>query len=127
MKYRLLLLGIWISFLFCYLEWGQDNSGFMFQMEWTAFMEARKSLSAIVHPFILLPFLGQILVLIAIFQKRSRRRLVVAGVLLLSLLVLMILLVGILAFNLKIILSTVPFLLIAVYVLFFCTRVVQEA
>lgn len=116
---RLLVLGLLVSFLLCYLEWGQSNSGFLFQLEYQVFAAGNKSLSSIVHPLILIPFGGQLLLLIVVFQRNPRRRLAVIGILLLSLLVLVILLVGILVFNLKIILSTLPFLLLSVYYVFF--------
>ncbi|HLF64674.1 MAG TPA: hypothetical protein VI603_13010 [Saprospiraceae bacterium] len=116
---RLIHLGLLITFLLCYLEWGQDNSGFLFQLEYSVISAGNKSLSSIVHPLILLPFAGQVILLIAVFLRNPNRRLVNVSILLLSVLVLVILLVGILVFELKIILSTLPFLMLSVYYIFF--------
>jgi len=111
-KPRLINLGLFITFLICYLEWAGGNSGFVFEMEYTIFTKEDKA-NSFTHPFILIPLCGQIMLLIAIFIPN--KKLTLAALALLSLLVLMILLVGILSLNIKVIASTLPFLAIAIY------------
>lgn len=111
-KPRLINLGLFITFLICYLEWAGGNSGFVFQLELTIFSKDDKS-NSFTHPFVLIPLSGQILLFITIFFPN--KKLTLAATILLSVLVLMILLVGILSFNIKIIASTLPFLAIAIY------------
>ena len=111
-KPRLINLGLFITFLICYLEWAGGNSGFVFQLELTVFSKDDKS-NSFTHPFVLIPLFGQILLFIAIFFPN--KKLTLAALLLLSVLVLMILLVGCLSLNPKIIASTLPFLSIAIY------------
>jgi hypothetical protein len=115
---RLISIGLFLSFLLCYLEWGGDNSGFLFQLEYQVFIKQTNLLSSITHPLIFLPLSGQLLLLLNTFQKYPKRKLVLIGMLLLAVLVLMILLVGLLAFNYKTIISTLPFLGISMVFIF---------
>lgn len=125
-KKRLIHLGLFLTSLVCYLEWGSDRSGFLFQMELEVFQAGAQSLSSILHPLVLIPMLGQIILLITVFQRNPSRRLAVIATLALGVLVLVILLVGILVFNVKIILSTLPFLGLAVVYLFFMKRKIVD-
>jgi len=112
---RLLPLFIFLSTFLCYLEWGGGNSGFLFQLESDLFFKSTEA-SSFVHPLILLPLVGQVLILISVFLPN--KKLTLAGILLLAVLVLMILFVGILSMNLKIILSTLPFVTLSAYFIF---------
>ena len=66
------------------------------------------------HPLILLPFAGQVLLLVNLFLAKPRRRLGTFGLVLMGVLALMILLVGILSRNIWMVLSILPFLALAV-------------
>jgi hypothetical protein len=107
---RLILACLLISFLFVYLEWGKDQSGFMFQMEYSIFMQNKNPLDAFSHPFVFIPLIGQLILLSALFREFPERRLTISGIVFLGVLVAMILFVGILSGNWKIILSTIPFI-----------------
>ena len=121
MQKKLPLLCALLSFLACYLEWGQGNSSFVFEAEYLLFFQKSGKADSLTHPLILLPFIGQLLVLYSLFQKPPRKRLVFIGLSLMGLLVVMVLLVGILSRNAKIALSTVPFLLSSLW----CVRVLR--
>lgn len=105
---------IFLSFLICYLEWGKDNSLFIFQMESDILFKAGENFSSVVHPFTLIPFTGQLLLLFTLFQKEPNKKLTIAAWISLSLLVAMILLTGCLGLNYKVILSTLPFVISSV-------------
>jgi hypothetical protein len=109
MKPRLINLAMLITSLLCYLEWGGGNSGFLFQMEYELFRQDDLSHS-FTHVMVLAPVVGQLLLLITLFQKTPGRKLTAIGVGLLSVLVLMIFLISILGLNYKIFLSTLPFI-----------------
>jgi hypothetical protein len=106
---------ILLAFLVCYLEWSGGNSGFIFKMEYDLFSKDFKPANFF-HPMILLPLAGQLCLLFSLFYQN--RKLIIAAIILLSVLVLMIFLVGILSLNFKIIASTLPFLGLAIYYLF---------
>jgi len=110
MKQRLLPILIFISFFFCYLEWAGGNSGFIVQLEYDAFSRGMDK-SSFIHPLIILPLVGQIMLFISIILLK--RKAILVGIVLLSVLVVVIFLVGLLAFNLKIILSALPFLVLS--------------
>lgn len=110
-KNRIINLGLLLSFLICYLEWAGGNSGFLFQFEYSVF-STNANQNTFAHPLIFIPLLGQLLLLISVFYPN--KRLTLFGIILLSVLVLVILLVGVLSFNLKIILSTIPFITISI-------------
>jgi hypothetical protein len=103
---------IFLSFLVCYLEWAGGHSGFIFQMEYQ-FFSGEISKGSLTHPLILFPLAGQIILLVAFFYPK--RKLMLAAILMLSLLVVMILLAGILAMNVKQIISTLPFIGFSIY------------
>ncbi|MGB4849182.1 MAG: hypothetical protein WBP41_14760 [Saprospiraceae bacterium] len=111
---RLINIGLLLSFLIGYLEWGHDNSSFVFQVEYLVFFQKDHSTDTFAHPLIIIPFVGQLLILFTIFQRKPSRRLTWIGLILLSILVLVILLVGLLSLNYKIILSTLPFILFSI-------------
>ncbi len=106
-----------ISFFFCYLEWGTDQSSFLYEAAYQVLFQADSYRSNFSHPLILLPFVGLLILLALLFQKAPQRRWVIAGLLLPGILVLFLLFVGVLSRNLRIIASTLPFLTSAVWVL----------
>lgn len=114
MSTRVLNLLLLVSSLFGYLEWGLENSSFLYQSEWNIIKTLFSNPKSISHPFIVLPMLGQLLLLITLFQKKPNKVLSLSGIFSLSFLLLFISLIGAISLNLKIFLSTLPFLIIAV-------------
>ena len=113
-KSKIINLGLFLSFLICYLEWAGGNSGFIFQLEYSVFA-LNANQNTFTHPLILIPLIGQLLLLISVFYPN--KKLTLLGIILLSVLVLIILLVGILSLNIKIIASSLPFIAIATFFL----------
>ncbi len=97
-----------------YLEWGGGNSSFLFQAEWEVLGKFVSDPVAAAHPFTLLPLLGQVLLLITLFQREPSRWLTYIGIACLSLLLVFMFLIGLLSLNFKILLSTIPFIVAAV-------------
>lgn len=102
--------------LFGYLEWGQGQHSFLFQAEAELFAKLPTNPTEAIHPFTILPLLGQILLLITLFQKTPSKVLTYLGIGGIGLLLGMLLFVGILSGNWKIIGSTLPFLGTAIWV-----------
>ncbi len=101
---------LFIAFLFGYLEWGKDHAVFIFQGEAEIFAKAKKDVTSVLHPFILLPFLGQLIILYTVFQPKISRLLSLTGLACLSLLILLLFIIGLITLNFKIAGSTLPFL-----------------
>jgi hypothetical protein len=112
MKGKILNTLLLISSLFGFLEWGQNHKMFLFQLEAEVFSKITKDPLALIHPFVILPLLGQVLLLITLFQRNPGKKLTYVGIGGIGILMALIFLVGCLNFNLKILFSTIPFLVI---------------
>ncbi|HPI53831.1 MAG TPA: hypothetical protein PLU10_04010 [Chitinophagaceae bacterium] len=109
--YNTLLL---LTSLFGYLQWGRDQHLFLFQAELDIFKKLLSNPLSVLHPFILLPFAGQIILCITLFQKKPSALLMYIAMLALGLLLGFMLLIGLLILNTKIIVCALPFLFITV-------------
>jgi hypothetical protein len=114
---RIINICLILTFLIGYLEWGNNHSRFIFQAEAEIFLKAMHDPRSIIHPLILVPFLGQILLLISIFQQSINRTLTLAGLACLSTLMLLLLFIGILTLNIKIIGAALPFVITGIFAL----------
>jgi hypothetical protein len=114
---RIINICLLLTFLLGYLEWGKNQSLFIFQAEAELFLKAKKDILSILHPVILLPFFGQLILFYTIFQKKINRNLSLLGFTCLSILMLLLLVAGLLTLNLKIIGSTIPFVITGFFAL----------
>ncbi len=110
MKSKVLNFCLILSSFLGYLEWGTNQSGFLIEVEWQIFSGILDDPTSFIHPFIIIPLLGQVLLFITLFQKKPSRLLTFLGLGCLALLLLFILFVGFLSMNFKIIASISPFL-----------------
>lgn len=108
-----------LTFHFGYLEWGKDNSSFIFQTEFDIFKKAFSGFENVAHPLIIVPFIGIIMLLITLFQKEPSKKLTFIGLFCLSILMLLLLFIGFLGLNFKILFSVLPFWAVVVIIIFF--------
>ena len=113
---RLINIGLLLSFSICYLEW-PNNSDYIFQLQFAVFT-TNDLVGVFTHPVIITPLIGEILILISLFKPKADKRLTFIGMILLGLIVLLFLLIGLMGLNWRMIISTIPFLLIATYFLY---------
>ncbi len=113
-KTKYLVLLTLISSLLVYLEWGGGNKMFLYQGEVELIKKMVTNPLSIVHPFILLPLIGQVLLILTLFLKGIRRRLIYLGILGIAILVVFVFFIGVLKMEVKILGSTIPFLLTAI-------------
>jgi hypothetical protein len=113
-KSKLLNLLLILTSLFGYLEWGTDNHTFLFQAEGEVLSKLITDPASVLHPFTVLPIIGQFLLLITLLQKQPGKILTYIGIAGLGILLSFIFLVGALSLNFKIMLTALPFLIIAV-------------
>ncbi|MBI1306725.1 MAG: hypothetical protein GC181_08935 [Bacteroidetes bacterium] len=109
MKHKLLNLALILTSLLGYLEWGEDQHQFLFQTEGLILSKLFTSPKEVIHPFVLIPLFGQLILLITLFQKNPSKWLTYLGMFSLAVLLGFMLFIGLLGFNAKIILSTLPF------------------
>lgn len=110
MKGKLLNLGVVVTSLFGYLEWGTNNRMFLFQGEAEIISKLFTAPHAVLHPFTLLPLLGQIMLIGTLFQKRPGRLPSLIGLGCIGMLLVFMFAVGLMSANFKILISTLPFL-----------------
>jgi len=116
-KSKFLLILLLLSSLLGYLEWGEGRHMFLFQVQGEVLRKLFTDPVSVLHPLIVLPLAGQILLLAAMLTRRSGRGLALGALAGLGILYAVLLLVGLMSHNLRIILSTLPFLILAVVVL----------
>lgn len=115
MKSKILNTLIIISSLFGFLEWGQNKKMFLIQIEAEIFSKISKDPGSLIHPFILLPLLGQILLLYTLVQKKPSKIMTYIGIGGIGIIMALLFLIGCLNINFLILLSTIPFLTISFY------------
>ncbi|MEZ4687843.1 MAG: hypothetical protein R3B47_17810 [Bacteroidia bacterium] len=113
-KTKLLLIALIIGSLFGYLEWGTDMRAFLFETEVDVIGKLFTDPGSVLHPFILLPLAGQVMLLVALFQKAPGKALIFAGMACIAVLLVLIFFISLLGLNFKILVSTLPFLVSAV-------------
>ena len=122
MKSKLLSILLLITSLIGYLEWSGNNHKFLYQAEIEVLQKLFNNPIPILHPFTILPILGQLCLIVTIFQSKPNKKLIYFSILALGVLFVFMFIVGIMALNYKIIISTIPFILIS----FFAIRYYKE-
>lgn len=115
MKGKILNILLIISSSFGFLEWGQNHKMFLFQIEAEIFSKFFKDPISVIHPFIILPLLGQVLLLLTMVQKKPSKILTYFGIGGVGILIALIFLIGCLNINLRMLFSTIPFLTIVYF------------
>lgn len=107
-------LHIWLvlTSMIVYLEWGGGNQSFLVEAEKELFIKLWSDPLSVLHPFTVMPLLGQFLLLASLFMKNPPKWLSWLGMVCIGILVFFILFVGLLSGSIKIIGSTIPFVLI---------------
>ena len=117
MKARVLNFLLLATSLFAYLEWGGKQHLFLFQAELMLFSKLMHDPLAILHPMIVLPFIGQVLLLITLFQKKPNWLYTILSLIFLGVLNVFIFVVGLLSLNMKITIASFPFIVISILIL----------
>ena len=112
---KLINLLIVISSLFGFLHWGGGNSMFLFQAEVDVFTKLLTNPMDVIHPLTILPLVGQILLLVTLFQQSPGKILTWIGIILLSTLLGLMLVIGLMERDWRIILSVVPFFILVFF------------
>lgn len=114
MKGKILNALLILTSLIGYLEWSGDSSSFLFQAEAEIFSKLFSDPQSVLHPFTVIPFIGQLVLAVTLLQKKPGKVLTYTGILALGFLMVFLFVIGWISMNYKIIGSTVPFLVVAV-------------
>ncbi len=126
MKSKILNVLLIITSLIGYLEWSGDSSSFLFQAEAEIFSKLFSDPQSVLHPFTVIPFIGQLLLVFTLFQNKPSRILTYTGIFALGFLMVFLFVIGLISMNLKIAGSTVPFLAVAVLTVINLRKVKQN-
>lgn len=116
MKQKLLHLGLVLASLLGYLQWGRGNSMFLFQAEGEVLVKLFTKPAEVFHPLTVLPMLGQLMLLITVFQEKPSKILTWSGIVALSSLLALMLVIGFMDMNPSIIVSVLPFFVLVFFV-----------
>jgi hypothetical protein len=119
MKCKLFSILLLITSLLGYLEWSGNNHKFLYQAEIEVLQKLLTNPISILHPFTILPILGQLCLIVTIFQNMPNKKLIYLSILALGILLVFMFIVGIMALNYKIIISSIPFILVSFFTIRF--------
>ena len=123
MKIRILTLCLIIFSLFGYLEWGDDKQQFIYQVEGEILGKLFSDPASIIHPFVLLPLIGQLFLLYRVIRPDAKNLFLYLGITGIGILLSLMLFIGIISSNFKIAASTLPFLITAIYTIWHSIKV----
>lgn len=112
-----------ITSLMGYLEWSGDSHAFLFEAEAEILSRLFTEPASVLHPFVVFPLIGQLILLITLFQKTPNKAMTFISMAGLGLLLGFMFVIGLISLNGRIVLSTVPFLLIAVLTILHYRRI----
>lgn len=116
MKQKILTLLLLCSFQFLYVEWAGDNRLFMFQLIGSIVGNIPSDPFMLLHPAILIPLAGMIMLLITLFRRGSAKWLTLIGLACLGLLVAFLLFIAVVDMNVRMLLSQLPFIVMGVWI-----------
>lgn len=111
-KSKILNILLILTSLLGFLEWGKGNQLFLIQAEAEIFVKMIENPMSVLHPFTIMPFIGQILLLITLFQRRPNKKLTYIGMACIGILLTLMFAIGCMELNFKILASTIPFLMV---------------
>lgn len=118
-KNKILNLCLVLTSLLGYLEWGTDNEAFLYQIEIKILSDLFNDPGSLLHPLVLLPLLGQVLLAITLFQKKPSKLLTYLGIGGIGILLLFIFAISLMNLNVKMVASTLPFLGLGIYTVWY--------
>lgn len=117
MRGKIINLLLILTSLTGYMEWGGNNHTFLFKAEADVFSKLLTQPGSALHPFVVLPMTGQLLLLITLFLKKPARLITYISIAAMGLLLGFIFLIGAFSLNFKILASAIPFFVVAVIAL----------
>jgi hypothetical protein len=106
-----------LSSLIGYLEWSGNNRLFIFEAEREIILKLFTDTNSVIHPLIIIPIGGQILLVLTLFQKKANKTMTYISIAMLGCLLYFMLFIGLMSLNYKIIISTLPFLFTSILII----------
>lgn len=103
-----------LASLFGLLEWGGNNAQFLYEAEFEILKKLSINPGSVLHPLTIIPFLSQAILIYTLIQRTPSRTLTIIGIYGIGILMVLILAIGIMTVNIKMIASTLPFILCSI-------------
>ena len=103
-----------LASLFGLLEWGGNNAQFLYEVEFEILKKLSINPGSVLHPLTIIPFLSQAILIYTLIQRTPSRTLTIIGIYGIGILMVLILAIGIMTVNIKMIASTLPFILCSI-------------
>jgi hypothetical protein len=113
---KLLNILLIMTSLIGYLEW-PNNHGFLFQLQYELLFGSARDFKNFLHPAILFPMTGELILIFTMFQKIPDRILTLIGLACVAVIMILLMIVGVASTNIKIAGSTIPFFITTYFVL----------
>jgi hypothetical protein len=126
MKNRILIILLFLTSFIGYLEWGLTNRMFLYQMELEVIQKLLSDPLSILHPLIVFPLIGQLILFVSISLSSPKVWIIRIGIGGMAILYVLILLAGIFSTNVKMIFSVIPFLGLSVYYFWYSRQISIE-
>jgi hypothetical protein len=107
-----------------YMEWA-DQHMFIYELEYDLLFNFREKQDAFLHPLILLPLIGQLVLIITLFQREPNKKLTFTGIALLSTIMVFLFFIGFIAKSPAIALYAAPFIVTAIITVWINLKRVQ--
>lgn len=114
MKSKILNSLLIIASFLGYLEWSGNSHSFLIEAEFELFSKIFTNPTSTLHPFTVLPLVGQVLLTVTLFQKTPSKVLTYLGIASLGFLLVFMFFIGLMSLKYKIIISTIPFIVLSV-------------
>ncbi len=114
MKSKIFNFLLLITSLIGYLEWGGNSHMFLFQAEGEILSKLFTKPLSVLHPFTILPFIAQVILIVTLFQTKPNKLLTYLSIGGLGILLVFMFVIGIMSLNYKILFSTIPFIVVAI-------------
>lgn len=114
MKSKLLNLLLLLTSLVGYMEWSGNNHAFLFQAEGEVLAKLITNPMEVLHPLTILPLIGQVLLIITLFQKIPSKTLTYISIGGLGVLLALLFVIGLMSLNYKMSGAALPFIVIAI-------------
>ncbi len=110
--HRGIYIGLILSFLMCYLDIGHDGAVFLAEAEYYFIAELVNDFKVLLNPFAICAFLGQLLLMVAVFKRKHSKPVSLVGLILLYIIIVPLLLLAFISVNWKMLISIAPFLIL---------------
>ncbi len=112
-KSKVINLCLVLFSLIGFLEWGSSQKMFLWEVELELFTKLFIDPLSVIHPFTLMPLAGQLMLVYTLIQEKPSKRITYIAIACIGILFALMFFIGAMGLNIKILGSTLPFIITA--------------